>query len=170
MCLVSLCSFLCPIHWIQVLSREWRCSWSSADRPCPNCVWMINNFVAEGPSYINGLKVGFFADTLRHQCWQPTNTLTNGGMRLLPRVLWHLYCETISKLKPGNSRNSLKPGYVTFCMKMHYYNVSFICLGLNWDTQKSFPPCRNEFIDHLDLLIFLLGGKMTKMHSESSLT
>ena len=24
-------SCLCPIHWSQVLSREWRCSWSSAD-------------------------------------------------------------------------------------------------------------------------------------------
>ena len=24
--------FLCPLHWSQVLSREWRCSWSRADR------------------------------------------------------------------------------------------------------------------------------------------
>ena len=30
---VSSCNCLCPIHWSQVLSREWRCSWSSADRP-----------------------------------------------------------------------------------------------------------------------------------------
>ena len=32
MFLVSSCSGLCPIHWSQVLSWEWRCSWSSADR------------------------------------------------------------------------------------------------------------------------------------------
>ena len=32
MFLVSSCSCLCPIHWSQVLSGEWRCSWSSADR------------------------------------------------------------------------------------------------------------------------------------------
>ena len=32
MFLVLSCSCLCPIHWSQVLSREWRCSWSSADR------------------------------------------------------------------------------------------------------------------------------------------
>ena len=31
MFLVSACSCLCPIHWSLVLSREWRCNWSSAD-------------------------------------------------------------------------------------------------------------------------------------------
>ena len=35
MLLVSSCSCLCPIHWSQVLSREWRCSWSSADLMMP---------------------------------------------------------------------------------------------------------------------------------------
>ena len=30
--LFSPCSCLCPIHWNQMLSREWRCSWSIADR------------------------------------------------------------------------------------------------------------------------------------------
>ena len=36
---------LCPIHWNQVLSREWRCSWSSADRRCSNYIWVINSFI-----------------------------------------------------------------------------------------------------------------------------
>ena len=27
------------IYWSQVLSREWRCSWSSADRRCCNYIW-----------------------------------------------------------------------------------------------------------------------------------
>ena len=50
MFLVSSCSCLCSIHWSQVLSREWRCSWSSADRRCwanrrcSNYIWAINNF------------------------------------------------------------------------------------------------------------------------------
>ena len=35
MFLVSSCSCLCPIQWSQVLSREWRCSWSSADCDAP---------------------------------------------------------------------------------------------------------------------------------------
>ena len=40
------CSCLCPIHWSQMLSWEWRCSWSSADKRCSNYIWMINNFIA----------------------------------------------------------------------------------------------------------------------------
>ena len=27
-----------------MLSQEWRCSWSSADRRCSNYTWVINNF------------------------------------------------------------------------------------------------------------------------------
>ena len=33
-------------QWSQVLSREWRYSWSSADRRCSNYIWVINNFIA----------------------------------------------------------------------------------------------------------------------------
>ena len=34
MILISSWSCLCPTLWSQVLSREWRCSWSSTDRRC----------------------------------------------------------------------------------------------------------------------------------------
>ena len=58
MFLVSSCSCLCPIHWSQVLSWEWRYSWSSADRQCSNYIWVINNFIAyKGVSYIRDLTV-----------------------------------------------------------------------------------------------------------------
>ena len=53
MILVSSCSCLCPIHWSQVLSQEWRCSWSSADRWRSNYIWVINKFI--GVAYIRGL-------------------------------------------------------------------------------------------------------------------
>ena len=46
MILVLFCICLCPIYWSQVLSREWRCSWSSAGRRCSNYIWVINNLVA----------------------------------------------------------------------------------------------------------------------------
>ena len=46
MILVSSCSCLCPIHWSHVLSREWRCSWSSADRRCSSYIWVIHNSTA----------------------------------------------------------------------------------------------------------------------------
>ena len=55
MILVSSCHCLCSIHWNQVLSREWRCSWSSADRRCSNYIWMIYGFIAYWTAaYIRG--------------------------------------------------------------------------------------------------------------------
>ena len=58
MFLVSSCSCLRSIHWCQVLSWEWRCSWSSADRRCSNYIWVINNFTAyQGATYIKGFTV-----------------------------------------------------------------------------------------------------------------
>ena len=58
MFLVLPCSCRGPIHWSRLLSQEWRCSWSSADRQCSNYIWVINNFVAYyGVSNIRGLMV-----------------------------------------------------------------------------------------------------------------
>ena len=59
MFLVCYCSCICAIYWTQLLSREWRCSWSSADRRCSNYIWVIDNFMAyQGASYIRDLTVG----------------------------------------------------------------------------------------------------------------
>ena len=57
MILLSSCGRLCPILWSHVLSREWRCSsWSSADRRCPNYIWVIDNLIVyRGASYIRDL-------------------------------------------------------------------------------------------------------------------
>ena len=58
MFLVSSCSCLCPIKHSQVSSREWRCSWSSADKRCSNYIWVIDNFIAYwGTTYIRELTV-----------------------------------------------------------------------------------------------------------------
>ena len=58
MILISSCSRLCPIHWSHVLSREWRYSWSSADRRCSKYIWVINNLIANsGAPYIRDLTV-----------------------------------------------------------------------------------------------------------------
>ena len=51
MFLVSSLSWLCPIHWCQVLSPVWRCSWSSADRRCSNYIWVINKLIAYQDAY-----------------------------------------------------------------------------------------------------------------------
>ena len=57
MFLVSSCSCFCPIHWSQVLRREWKCSWSSADRQCSNYIWVITNFIAYKRATYRGLTV-----------------------------------------------------------------------------------------------------------------
>ena len=42
------------------VNRQWRCSWSSADRRCSNYIWVINKFIAcEGATYIRGLTARF---------------------------------------------------------------------------------------------------------------
>ena len=64
MFLVWSCSCLCPIHWSHVLSWEWRCSWSSADRRCSSYIWVINNLIShKGATYIGDLTV-YYIDTM----------------------------------------------------------------------------------------------------------
>ena len=73
MSLVWSCSCLSLIHWSQILGREWRCNWSSADRRCSNYIWVINNFIPYlGATYIRGLTVGpyWWLGCLRcHMIW-----------------------------------------------------------------------------------------------------
>ena len=58
MILISSCICLCPIYWSRMLSREWRCSWSSAERGCSNYIWVINNLITyQGATYIRDLTV-----------------------------------------------------------------------------------------------------------------
>ena len=62
---VSSYIYLCPIHWSQVLSREWKCSWSSADMRCSNYTWVINNSTVNyDASYIKGLTA-----LALYSCW-----------------------------------------------------------------------------------------------------
>ena len=61
MSFASYCNWLCPIQWSQVLSREWRCSWSSADRRCSNYIWVVDYFIAyQSASYIRDFTVLVF--------------------------------------------------------------------------------------------------------------
>ena len=44
-----------------MLSREWRCIWSSADRRCSNYIWVIDNFIAyKGAAYIRDFTVSHY--------------------------------------------------------------------------------------------------------------
>ena len=65
--LVSSCSCLYPISWSQVLSWEWRCSWSSTDRRCSNYIcWVINNLIA-----YSSTKVHLILETWRYFFFNP---------------------------------------------------------------------------------------------------
>ena len=77
------CSCLCPTHWSQVLSQEWRCSWSSADRRCSNNIWVINNFLFT-KVYITGLMVQCKPDISR-SCIS-RNRIYRG--RMLDPIFW----------------------------------------------------------------------------------
>ena len=44
--LVLSCSCLCLMYWSHVLSRKWRCSWSSTNRWCANYIRVIKNCIA----------------------------------------------------------------------------------------------------------------------------
>ena len=57
MFLISSCSCLCPVHCSQVLSREWRCSWSSAYRRCSTTSEWSTNLSATKVAYIRGFTV-----------------------------------------------------------------------------------------------------------------
>ena len=73
MFLISCYCSLRPIHWSQVLSLEWRYSWSSADRRCSNYIWVINNFIVyKGAIYIRDLK----ANTLVTIVWRISQIIT----------------------------------------------------------------------------------------------
>ena len=79
MSLVPPCSCLCAIYWSQVLSPEWRCSWSSAERWCSNYIWVVNSFVAYwGALYIRDLTVSVVEwefKLLTHWGWNKMATI-----------------------------------------------------------------------------------------------
>ena len=63
-----------------MLSREWRCSWRSADRRCSNYIWVINNLIAYlSESYIRDLMV-YFANTIVDDAPAPCVTRSSTAM------------------------------------------------------------------------------------------
>ena len=79
-----------------MLSREWRCSWSSADRRCSSHIWVINNFIANhGASAIRGFTVivmwscnVFSFVSLTTITWHYMMTSSNGNIYPVTGPLW----------------------------------------------------------------------------------
>ena len=90
------CCCLCRIPWSQMLSRERRCSWSSADRRCSNYMWVIDNFIAyQGASYIRGFTVYIFAIVSAHngkKCVAWLKYILCFHVTLCFRIVLHMIC------------------------------------------------------------------------------
>ena len=112
MILIWSCSCPCAIHWSQVLSREWRCSWSSAGRRCSDYIWVINNFIAYyDATYIRGLMVIEFC------LWGiPTDRKDSHTIFTLMILIW-----THQVLQEG-ARFSWK-FWIVFCWKWHHVKL-----------------------------------------------
>ena len=136
MILVSSCICLCPIYWIQVLSREWRCSWSSADRRCSNYNWVINNLIAyKGAAYIRDWQyiVYIYVLSLTLSPWQRTLLRNDKNQSHLP------FCLACSTVDAGSLCLCLPQGNVEGIR----YDVSPLAIkGPGVGLRNWFPPLR----------------------------
>ena len=159
MLLVSSCSCLCPIHWSQVLSWEWECSWSSADRHCSNYIWVINNFIAYiGAAYIWDLTVYHtlvcykvclcLGNLLRQIMWTTNNILTWMIIQMTICNISNLndievcVIDLIGFIKWHLSYNShlilYTPNEVTiWIIPDHYSDVTWVLWHLKWPANLS---------------------------------
>ena len=68
MFLVTACSCLRSIRWSQMLSWEWRCSWSSADRRCSNYIWEFHRLLGCDLYYMFYGRCGRLSDNSYGTC------------------------------------------------------------------------------------------------------
>ena len=108
MLLVLFWSWLCPVHWSQVLSLEWRCSWSSASH-----IWVIKNFIAFWcASYIRDLMVlicprlKLCIELIWTVFWEQMQSQTADGIRH-ERSSQQAGNNLVDMLRPGRMANIL---------------------------------------------------------------
>ena len=94
---ISSCNCLWPIHWSRVLSREWTCYWSNADRRCFNYVSVISNFIAlKDTTCIRCLTVVFESNVMLH--WYNLFTLSGGTIFLKVYDEQHVLHNILNKM------------------------------------------------------------------------
>ena len=140
MFLVSSRSCLRSIHWSQLLSWKWRCSWSSADRRCSNYIWVINNFIAyRGATYIRGftLVASYEQDQWCHMT-SPRHNRYNQSISTIKKYVQIYKIVLIRKWKP------------TFVFwNKNYMHWSCSCLWLRKNCTNIFSGVmENELINH----------------------
>ena len=141
--LVPACSCLCAIYWSQVLSGEWRCSWSSAESRCSNYIWVIGNFIAYlSAPYIRDLDFSLYNGAcpclLEAGCDGPAIS-NRSHLKMLVRNRWlpiHIFHGFASKLHILHKSDNIvhwvfayrrfgKPDNVQFMKSWEKYGASF---------------------------------------------
>ena len=127
----------------QMLSRKWRCSWSSADRRCSNYIWVINNFIAyQGAIYIRNLSVCILT-RLTHGSSQNevvTKFLLTYCVHLLRELLIRIRC--LAALTPFRSLlgQEWMKMMTIICKTKHsiyfYHVVTRSCVFIAWVLRK----------------------------------
>ena len=128
MFLVSSCSCLYPIHWSPVSSREWRCSWRSADRRCSNYNWVINTFIASKGRLI--LEIWRYVGNVGHHwfrqwlvtCSAPSHDLNHG---------WLIINWSLGNIRHGNLNQNTTVFIQNNWLANAVCEKVVICLGLN---------------------------------------
>ena len=124
MFLVSACSCLCAMYWSQVLSGEWRCSWSSAERRRSNYIWVINNLIAyQGAAYISDLTVISYTSLpwLRQSVNQEFEPTKDTAYLTLTGELCDVVCEDLGENWLHYNGTAL---YLIFKTTQHIHNTN----------------------------------------------
>ena len=104
-----------------MLSREWRCSWSSADRRCSNYIWIIDNFIAYyGAPYIRGFTLIQY-----HHC-QCLGSLSGCVTRSPVKYIGACIVSTV-----GIDVTPLKY-IISLCAKFFNRNIKFFIISPQW--------------------------------------
>ena len=114
-------------------SREWRCSWSSTDRPCSNYIWVINNFIAHwGVTYIRDLMV-LYKSTI----WFSVDGCWPHSLPVIWAVVWDNVVRGLSFVSPL-PWEVMGLGYIRPKIMMITLNSAACCFqGLSLSTSPS---------------------------------
>ena len=105
---ISTCICRFPIHSNQVLRRECRCDWSSADTPCSNFIWVSNRFLScIVTASIKGLTVHANScenglpdqNVYGHNWIIMTFSLDFTNRVNVPRISWYIECYKFSCIR-----------------------------------------------------------------------
>ena len=118
MFLILSCSCLCTINWIQVLSKEWRCSWSGADRRCSIYIWVDSVFPPVNITVMSHEHHGIFNGM--RILWWPVNSLNKGPVMWIS-FLCHNVIMKLGSVTKQNKKTHNKSTWVSVIVSIYRY-------------------------------------------------